>query len=565
MPRLMATTGRTLAPSSTSPRWSAEPAAWTLPPGTAPSSCCARSSAASASRVDRLLRRGPGRPLSGPRRGSTCAGWNGPSPSRSKIHDEIFRAMSQGTLGSLELVRRRPVRRGCAATAAAALADRPRLDQLSIWPCWPDAIEALVALGETDLAREYLEAYDQRARATGSPWVLATAARCDGLLHLAAGDVDAGLRALRARAGRASTLAVPVPDDPHAPALRRGLAARQAAPRCAGGARLGAATRRRDRGTAPRRARAGGARPGQRPRSPGDGALTSTEQRIAALVARGQDQQAGRRRALPHARTVEGNLTRIYTKLGVRSRTELARRFSDLGRVRRGNAAPRSRRAGKSTTSRIERRARQQHQRARSMPRPSRRSAACRSAALRRSRRRAGAPPASPARPHRACSSKRASCIVGVVQLASSRWRSPCRRRTPRSARRSDGSSGHAAAPAARARPGSRPGTSARRGAARRSATARGRRAAPSVVSRAAASTPSRVERGAQPRRRRAGPSNGSTPQCLGDAPRPAACARQGGARSIVCALRGSITRRAERLLRARAATSSSVRRMASS
>ena len=141
-------------------------------------------------------------------------------------------------------------------------------------------------VGETVLAREYLEDYEQRARATGLPWVLATAARCDGLLHLAAGDVDAGLRALE-HAWTSIDAALPYQTTRtllhYGAALRRVKRRREAR----GGARFGAATRRRERGTAPRRARAEElARVSGRP--PGDGTLTSTEQRIAALVAQGK-------------------------------------------------------------------------------------------------------------------------------------------------------------------------------------------------------------------------------------------------------------------------------------
>ncbi len=52
--------------------------------------------------------------------------------------------------------------------------------------------------------------------------------------------------------------------------------------------------------------------------------LTSTERRIAKLVARGlrNDEVAGRLGISP--KTVEWNLTKVYRKLAVRSRTELA-------------------------------------------------------------------------------------------------------------------------------------------------------------------------------------------------------------------------------------------------
>jgi DNA-binding CsgD family transcriptional regulator len=55
--------------------------------------------------------------------------------------------------------------------------------------------------------------------------------------------------------------------------------------------------------------------------------LTKTERRIASLAARGQTNQEIAARLLISPKTVEWNLTKIYRKLRVRSRTELAARF----------------------------------------------------------------------------------------------------------------------------------------------------------------------------------------------------------------------------------------------
>lgn len=55
--------------------------------------------------------------------------------------------------------------------------------------------------------------------------------------------------------------------------------------------------------------------------------LTPTESRIADLAARGRTNREIAQALFLSARTVEWNLTRVYGKLGVRSRTELATRF----------------------------------------------------------------------------------------------------------------------------------------------------------------------------------------------------------------------------------------------
>jgi DNA-binding NarL/FixJ family response regulator len=73
------------------------------------------------------------------------------------------------------------------------------------------------------------------------------------------------------------------------------------------------------------RARAELGRLGGRPRSPAE--LTETERRVAALVAAGRTNKEVAAELFITVRTVEWNLSKIYSKLDVRSRTELARRL----------------------------------------------------------------------------------------------------------------------------------------------------------------------------------------------------------------------------------------------
>ena len=55
--------------------------------------------------------------------------------------------------------------------------------------------------------------------------------------------------------------------------------------------------------------------------------LTSAERRVAALVAEGRTNREVAAALFLGERTVASHLTHIYAKLGVRSRTELARRL----------------------------------------------------------------------------------------------------------------------------------------------------------------------------------------------------------------------------------------------
>jgi DNA-binding CsgD family transcriptional regulator len=57
--------------------------------------------------------------------------------------------------------------------------------------------------------------------------------------------------------------------------------------------------------------------------------LTPAERQIAALVARGHRTKEVAAQLFLSPKTVEGHLSRIYGKLGVRSRAELARTFRD--------------------------------------------------------------------------------------------------------------------------------------------------------------------------------------------------------------------------------------------
>jgi DNA-binding NarL/FixJ family response regulator len=62
-------------------------------------------------------------------------------------------------------------------------------------------------------------------------------------------------------------------------------------------------------------------------RKPRSSELTETERRVAELVAQGLSNKEVAARLFVTVRTVEANLTRIYAKLGVRSRTELTSRL----------------------------------------------------------------------------------------------------------------------------------------------------------------------------------------------------------------------------------------------
>jgi DNA-binding CsgD family transcriptional regulator len=197
-------------------------------------------------------------------------------------------------------------------------------------PCWsrfvPDEIEALVALGDAERAASLLRPFAERSRALERTWGLATAARCRGLLRAAEGDSVAALSALEEALQHHAKLAEPF--ELARTLLVLGAVRRRAGMRRAARQALENALAICDELAAvlwSQRVRDELGRISGR--APGRLALTPTERRVAELVAEGRTNREVAATLYLSPRTVESNLTRIYRKLDVRSRTELAHRM----------------------------------------------------------------------------------------------------------------------------------------------------------------------------------------------------------------------------------------------
>jgi DNA-binding NarL/FixJ family response regulator len=191
--------------------------------------------------------------------------------------------------------------------------------------CLPDEIEALVALGRLDDAEALLAPLETWARALERPSALGAAGRCRGLLLDARGDGAAALAALERAAGRRE-----LPFEHARTQLALGAAQRRARQRRAARDTLQAALGTFDRLGAElwaARARAELGRIGGR--APSAGELTPAERRVAELVAQGRTNREVASALVVSVHTVESALTQAYRKLGVRSRTELARRYAE--------------------------------------------------------------------------------------------------------------------------------------------------------------------------------------------------------------------------------------------
>src|SRR5262249_35494503 len=194
-------------------------------------------------------------------------------------------------------------------------------------PVWEDAIEALVAVGELEQARTYLEQFETSARRLGSPWAEATACRCRGLLAAVQGDLDASFVAFEQ--ALAHLEARPFPLERGRILLSLGTVRRQAQQRKAAREALEQALAVFDELGArlwSERARAELHRvSGRRPPSQ---ELTPTEETVAALAAQGRTNKEIAAELYMGVSTVEAHLSRIYRKLEIRSRTELAGRIA---------------------------------------------------------------------------------------------------------------------------------------------------------------------------------------------------------------------------------------------
>jgi DNA-binding CsgD family transcriptional regulator len=191
-------------------------------------------------------------------------------------------------------------------------------------PLFRDAAEALAELGKPDDVSRLVEWLE---RDVDNPWARAAAAYSRGVAADASGDEEQALAALAEAVELFRGL--PLPLDLARALLAVGSAQRRARRKRDARISLERAVAIFDDRDAPlwaEQARRELARIGGRTRADSD--LTASERRVADLVAEGLTNKEVARRLFVTDRTVEGHLSRIYAKLGVRSRAELARRFA---------------------------------------------------------------------------------------------------------------------------------------------------------------------------------------------------------------------------------------------
>ena len=240
----------------------------------------------------------------------------------------LARIHATWALGLIDLDQGRP---GDAAGRLGAL--RARLVAAGVGepaaiPFAADEVEALVAAGRVTGAEQVVEWLEERGQALDRASALAAAWRGRGLLAAASGAQEAAIEAFTAAVEQSARVAMPF--ERGRALLQLGAAQRRAKRKREARATLEEAMRGFDAlGATPwsRQARDELARiSGRRPGDPG---LTATERRVAELVAAGRTNKEVAAALFVSRRTVEAHLRQVFRKLGVRSRTELARQALD--------------------------------------------------------------------------------------------------------------------------------------------------------------------------------------------------------------------------------------------
>jgi DNA-binding CsgD family transcriptional regulator len=187
-------------------------------------------------------------------------------------------------------------------------------------------VEALLELARIDDATALLDRWQADAARLPSDRVLAHVTRGRGLVAAARGNVEQALSLLKQAVERHGEVS-----DPFGRAralLALGVVLRRARQKRAARDAVAAALRAFEElgaSTWVAKARDEVAKIGGRTREEG---LTAAERRVALLVAAGRTNREVAAELFLGERTVAGHLTHIYAKLGVRSRTELARQLN---------------------------------------------------------------------------------------------------------------------------------------------------------------------------------------------------------------------------------------------
>ncbi len=232
-------------------------------------------------------------------------------------------ALHLRSLGFTELAAGNPDAAAVHFLRAVTISRETGIREPAIMRLHPDAVTAMVAVGNFEEANRLTAELDASAQRNQLPWATVMAARCHALLCAASGDLPAAIDALERALADHERL--PMPFEEARTRLLLGTVLRRAGRRSDARRELQAARAVFIRLGTPvqaEQARAELAGIGGKPGSDGD--LTAMEQRIITLVAAGKTSREVAGELFISVRTVDSHLGHIYRKLGLRSRTELA-------------------------------------------------------------------------------------------------------------------------------------------------------------------------------------------------------------------------------------------------
>jgi DNA-binding CsgD family transcriptional regulator len=193
-----------------------------------------------------------------------------------------------------------------------------------------DAVEAMIAGGHTSEAEPLINALENNGRHLDRRWMLAAGARCRSMWLAAQGDVKAATRMVQQAMAEHDRL--PMPFECARTQLLLGQLQRCERRNEAATVTLGAALRAFEQmGTPLWAKRARDELAATKSDRTQQVRLTPSEQCVAELAASGMTNRDVAAALAISLKTVEANLTRIYRKLGIRSRAELGERMSEFG------------------------------------------------------------------------------------------------------------------------------------------------------------------------------------------------------------------------------------------
>ncbi|MFF4319044.1 AAA family ATPase [Streptomyces sp. NPDC001568] len=237
--------------------------------------------------------------------------------------DQVFLSRGLYALGTVELATGEAAKAAATLCRVAELEEAQQVVDPSILRWHGELAEALVAADDPARAAELLDGVAPVARSLGRTPVLAALDRARGLCLSARGDAEPAVALLEETARRFEGLGLPLEHGRTLLALARvERRRRRRAP--ARAALLAAAEVFERAGAKPWLGLAREAAPEAAAPHPGVAALTEAEARLALLVGAGASNQEAAAKLFLSVKTVEARLTRIYQKLDVRSRAQLA-------------------------------------------------------------------------------------------------------------------------------------------------------------------------------------------------------------------------------------------------